>query len=299
MKQQLMRVAGVVLLVAAAGAGTNSTIDSAHPYAYGANVGWINARGDVANGAVLGQYCCSGWMWGANIGWISLGAGTPANGYAYGNAAANDYGVNHDGAGALSGYAWAPNIGWIAFEQTRGQPRVDLLSGDLSGAAWSGNVGWISLNNTDHDYGFRLVTTNLYAGPDADADGLPDPWEYAHAGNLTALSGLAGHDADHDGQTDLQEYRAGTDPLNSNDVLRIVAFAANVVERTGTNWVSTWTGQPTRVYVLERATNLLSNDWTGVWGPAVGAAGSMSGQEMADTSTSRFYRVLARPPLSP
>ena len=297
MKQLIMRSAGVVLLAAVVRAGTNTTIDSAHPYAYGANVGWINARGDVTNGAVIGQYYCSGWMYGANVGWISLGVGAPTNGYAYGNASATDYGVNHDGAGALSGYAWAPNIGWIAFEQTYGQPRVDLISGDLSGAVWSGNVGWISLNSTDHDYGFRLVTTNLYAGPDADADGLPDPWEYAHAGNLTTLSGLGGHDADHDGITDLQCYRAGTDPVHSNGALRITSLT-RVVNQGNTNWVAVWTGQPTRVYSLQRATNLLSNDWTNVWGPVVGG-GTMNGQETAGAATSGFYRVSAKLPLGP
>ena len=58
-------------------AGT--TIDPGNPYAWGANVGWIDWRGDSANGAVIGEYACSGSIYAANVGWISLGDGTPIN----------------------------------------------------------------------------------------------------------------------------------------------------------------------------------------------------------------------------
>lgn len=110
-----------------------TTIDPANPYAYGTNMGWINAEADGANGAVIGQAFCSGYMYGANVGWIHLGDGAPVNGMAYANDSATDYGVNHDGLGSLSGYAYGANIGWINFEQTHGQPQVNLETGDLSG----------------------------------------------------------------------------------------------------------------------------------------------------------------------
>ena len=58
-----------------------------------------------------------------------VGSGTPTNGHAYANNSAADWGVNHDGAGRLTGYAWGANIGWVAFEQTHGQPQVDLRTG--------------------------------------------------------------------------------------------------------------------------------------------------------------------------
>jgi len=87
-----------------------STIDPANPYGHGANVGWINARGNGFQGAVIGQYFCSGYLYGANAGWISLGNGSPTNGMAYANNAGNDYGINHDGLGRLTGYAYGANI---------------------------------------------------------------------------------------------------------------------------------------------------------------------------------------------
>lgn len=98
----IIGIAAVARVCSAAPGGT--TIDAAHPYAYGANVGWINARGNVSRGAAIGRYYCTGFVWSANCGWIDLGRG-PVNGWRYGNAATNDWGVNHDGAGGLSGYA--------------------------------------------------------------------------------------------------------------------------------------------------------------------------------------------------
>src|SRR5882672_2580111 len=52
-----------------------TTIDAAHQYAYGANLGWMDWRGDTANGAIIGEYVCSGYIYSANTGWINLGSG--------------------------------------------------------------------------------------------------------------------------------------------------------------------------------------------------------------------------------
>ena len=46
----------------------DTTIDPSHPYAYAANTGWLNARGDVTNGAGS----LSGYAYGANIGWVTF-----------------------------------------------------------------------------------------------------------------------------------------------------------------------------------------------------------------------------------
>lgn len=58
-------------------AGTNTP---ANRVACGANLGWINWRGGVANGAVIGASACSGSIWSANAGRISLGNGSPGAG---------------------------------------------------------------------------------------------------------------------------------------------------------------------------------------------------------------------------
>lgn len=270
-----------------------TTIDSSHPHAYAANAGWINVRGDVTHGAVIGQAYCTGSVWSANCGWICLGNG-PTNGWQYSNTSATDWGVNHDGQGNLTGYAYGANIGWIAFEQTRGQPKIDLRTGIFSGSIWSANLGWISLNNAEA----YVRTATLAAGPDADSDTLPDAWEASHTNNPAALGGGT-HDADDDGAPDVDEYLADTDPLNSADHLQIVGFAV-----TGATHTVRWTTKSTRLYTLE-ATNSLAGvsatAWpdagTGLLGPPAGSTAEAVLSGVANTT--RFYRVRAVLPLAP
>ncbi|MFA7369636.1 MAG: hypothetical protein WC334_08345, partial [Kiritimatiellales bacterium] len=232
-------IAGLMVSLAfAAEAGT--TIDAGHPYVYGANTGWINARSDVTNGAVIGRDYCSGWLWGANIGWVSLGDGAPLNHYAYANTENTDFGVNHDGAGRLRGYAWSSSAGWIVFED-RGNPHVDLSNGNLSGWLWGANIGWISLSNAQA----FVRTGRVDPGPDTDGDGIPDPWEYRYLETTTTLAG-GGADFDGDGVSDIEEYGMDTDPANSNDLLWVTLDEAGGV----TNTLS-WTTKPTRHYRLQ------------------------------------------------
>jgi len=146
-----------------------TTIDSVNKFAYAANLGWVNWYADGANGAVIGDYVCAGYLYAANVGWINLGSGSPGNGIHYQNLAANDFGVNHDGLGNLRGLAYGANIGWINFETT-GAPTVDLKTGNLSGSVWSANCGWIGLSNA-----FAFVQTDMIApGADTDGDGIAD-----------------------------------------------------------------------------------------------------------------------------
>jgi hypothetical protein len=162
-----------------------TTIDAANYYAYAANLGWIDWRGDTANGAVVGLNVCSGNIYSANVGWINLGSGTPVNGLSYLNNSATDFGVNRDAAGNLRGYAYGANIGWINFEAT-GAPKMDLLTGNFSGYAYSANCGWISLSNAT-----ALVQSTVFAGNAGSASskisGITAP-----SGGSATLTGLGG-----------------------------------------------------------------------------------------------------------
>jgi hypothetical protein len=291
MKTRLIK-ATIAAVVAAAGISVHgtTTIDATHNDAYGANIGWINAQGDVSNGMVVGQAFCSGYMYSGNCGWIHLGDGTPANGTAYANNSATDYGINHDGLGNLTGYAYGANIGWINFEQTYGKPKVNLTTGILSGYAYGANVGWISLN-TAQGY---VKTVSMDAGPDTDSDNIPDAWELSQTNSLTIFTG-GGADFDHDGVSDRNEYLADTDPSDPSDLLLITDLSVS-----GTTNILTWTAKPTREYTLQSAV-ALSNGMSWVDGaPSIPSSGpEMTNVVTGITNSTRFYRIKTRPPLAP
>lgn len=116
-------------------------------YAWGTNVGWINFN--PTNGGVrLYSDHMEGYAWGENIGWIRLGTCTGGSPCTHANTSANNYGINHDGAGNLSGYAWGTTIGWINFNPAHGGVRVDLATGSFSGYAWGENIGWIRFQSS-------------------------------------------------------------------------------------------------------------------------------------------------------
>jgi len=121
----------------------SSNIDPVERWAWSTNTGWLNLRPSDGGVTVYPDHL-EGWAWGENIGWVRLGTNTIPGPHTYSNASADDYGVNHDGAGNLSGYAWGSNVGWINFAPSDGGVTIDLASGSFDGYAWAENVGWIS-----------------------------------------------------------------------------------------------------------------------------------------------------------
>ena len=147
-------------------------------YAYGENVGWLNAepQGDAGPGVEVSDSELTGYMWAENIGWINL---SPVN---YG-------GVFNDGSGNLSGYAWGENVGWINFnpqvagDSTHHGVTIDS-DGNFDGWAWGENIGWISFRSTGA-FPFKVktswkpfydeegpITSNVVANPNPLAVGM-------------------------------------------------------------------------------------------------------------------------------
>lgn len=278
----------VIAASSACAASTTTTIDAANKYAYGANLGWMDCRGDTNNGAVIGEYVCSGYIYSANVGWINLGSGSPANKIYYQNNSANDFGVNQDGLGNLRGYAWGANIGWINFEST-GAPKVDLVTGKFSGSVWSANCGWISLSNAVA----YVKTGSISPGSDSDHNGLPDAWEITNFGHIGVDPNA---DPDDDGMSNLQEYLAGTNPNDPNSSLRITYVARGT---TPPNYTTLqWTSIPTRSYVVQYCPNLNSTSlWTDIVFSGMGANSATFSTGL--NNPDEFYRIRAFRPLGP
>ena len=223
-RSALLLALAIVPLLASADTNINET----NAYSWGANVGFMNWRGDGANGVVVGRYILSGYIYGANIGWISVGDGTPDNGIQYSNASATDFGVNTiadpnvPSELYLRGYAYGANVGWINFEAT-GNPRVVLSNNRLRGYAWGANIGWINLD----DLNVFVQANSIDPGADTDGDGLTDAWEYINFGNLD-MNGTG--DPDGDGEDNVSEFQSNTNPNDPNSVTRS-ARALNIATR--------------------------------------------------------------------
>lgn len=62
---------------------------------------------------------------------------------------------------------------------------------------------------------------NFLDPADTDGDGLPDAWERQYFGSINDPRATPDADPDGDGFSNLQEYLAGTNPLDANSLLRI------------------------------------------------------------------------------
>ncbi len=269
-----------------------STINSANRFAYGANIGWTDWRADGANGVVIGEYVCSGYIYAANVGWINLGGGTAANGIRYQNNSTTDFGVNNDGFGNLRGYAWGANIGWVNFESL-GAPKLDLCTGKLSGYVYGANVGWISLSNATA----FVQTDSIRRGTDSDGDGIPDAFELTWTGNLTTMG--AASDFDNDGISDRDEYWAGTNPIDPADKLQINYFASNNNNSLST---LTWSTTLSRHYKIQKRADFNAlTPWVDLsLGLISPDSGTTTTRTVTDSSaTQRYFRVQAVRPLIP
>lgn len=258
-------------------------LDGQHQ-AWAGNAGWLNARGDVTSGAVIGEYVLSGYLYSANLGWIHLGDGSPDDGIRYSNTSATDYGVNRLADGKLRGYAYSANVGWINFE-AQGDANVDLLTRQFSGYAYSANVGWINLG----DATYFLQAENIQPGVDTDSDGIADAWELEHTGSLVTLSATG--NADSDIALDVEEYAADTDPLVSASAFRITQNDFSI----GSFFIE-WTTQNTRLYEVEGSTDL--QNWQSVSSIRVGNVAGQDNHTVTDypAEPKVFLRVKATVP---
>jgi hypothetical protein len=161
--------------------------------------------------------------------------------------------------------------------------------------------------STTNQFHFAVGVTNLAGGSslssdavltvltDSDNDGLPDDWESVQGLNLTD-SIDAGLDSDGDGATNLEEYRAGTDPHDPQDHLRLT-----VVRRDDPNsWMLRFLAASNQTYTLQSLGRFtLDEDWRSATDVVAAPTNRIVEiiQPRRDAQQQQFFRLLT--PRSP
>jgi len=117
---------------------------------------------------------------------------------------------------------------------------------------------------------------------DNNGNGLSDPWELYYG----AVGVLPRSDDDRDGKTNLEESRAGTDPFDASDCLRIATF-----EKQGENGTLRFTTQPGKRYTVYRTRSLDLSLWSRVDPEVVGDGSVRTFPVSGLSGDSAFFRV--------
>ncbi len=263
------------------------TIATEARHAWMPNAGWVSLKETVEGedyGVAVSEFFLSGEAYAPNFGWIYFGNGTPADGKFYANDSETDYGVNRTADGKLFGRAWAPNIGWIHFEESKGDARLNLLTGQFTGYAWAPNVGWLDLST---------VATSSIAYLDADGDGISDDWERANFGNINTANATS--NSDGDSASDLAEFQSDTDPTDADSWLRILSHST-LGDRTETT--IEFTSSLGRIHQLQSSLDLVDWDDDLENGEFLGTGTPMTRSLSHPAESKLFFRVGAKLPLS-
>lgn len=124
------------------------------------------------------------------------------------------------------------------------------------------------------------LNVSISANADSDNDGLPDEWEFA---NFGFLSQDANDDFDGDGLSNINEYRAGTDPKDSNSKLILT------ISITGGRMYLQWEANPRGIPLLEHSSNV-SGPWTVI------VTNAQPGEVSGNTPQHGYYRLKVEMP---
>jgi glycosidase len=127
---------------------------------------------------------------------------------------------------------------------------------------------------------------------DSDGDGIPDWWMLGYFNHPTGQSNdnsLASDDADGSGFSNLQDYLAGTDPLNPSTAFRITNISI-----VGSDVQVTWTTEPNKTNQLQSSSAPGTNStWNNVGSITLGTGlpATQTDFGAATNNPLLFYRV--------
>jgi len=172
---------------------------------------------------------------------------------------------------------------------------VPEVTSTFTNGVWSGALNVLEpaaqmqfvADDTAGHLGSSAPFTTEYVA-DSDGDGLLDEWELTYFGSLDASPGA---DADGDGLTNAQEQTAGTHPLDSASVLRVLG-----VEFNGFDVNVRFTSVAGKTYRVERSSALAFGQWNAVVDNLPGINGVLQVTDFGVATLSPvFYRVRLLP----
>ncbi len=189
----------------------------------------------------------------------------------------------------------------VSWPSLHGYPEVEYrvyINGAATPALTAdSNRGVVSGLQPGTQYSFRLqyrladgrvsslsvATLGRTWGVDAGADGLPDDWQAEHWGaNPAKWPTDVNVDSDGDGATDMQEFLAGTDPMDAASALK------TGLQMNGAQIRLQWNARPGQSYIIEVSTDLQT--WNAV-GRQFASDGSAS-ININNFNAAAFYRVV-------
>jgi len=126
---------------------------------------------------------------------------------------------------------------------------------------------------------------------DADRDGLLDAWQLHYFGSTDSPAAAPSADPDGDGANNLNEFVNLTDPTASDSAEKL---HANPGPQNSQNLVLTWLAARGRLYTIETATELSSNDWQPLAGANDVVGDNTSRHITNSVSGTSFYRLRIR-----
>jgi Tol biopolymer transport system component len=175
--------------------------------------------------------------------------------------------------------------GWTSWAS---KPVLSANGGTVTFQSWSFGLVTNDLNRVQD-----IFVAVVAAGVDSDGDGIPDAWMIQHFGHPTGQAGdhsRAQDDADGDGMSNLQEYLAGTDPLNPNSVFKTALTL--VVATNGA--VLQWPAALGKAYRVQYKDDLSDPQWVDAPG-TVSVNGNLGSYSESRVSPRRYYRVTVFP----